>query len=72
MVTKYNIILLVYESSVHEKIQPLHGPKERCRPLVLRKDVLDERCLSLQKYGHFLYCEFVGNVTAYCSNQHHA
>ena len=37
MVTKYNIILLVYESSVHEKIQPLHGPKERCRPLVLRK-----------------------------------
>ena len=25
------IILLVYESSVHEKIQPLHGP--------IRKDV---------------------------------
>ena len=38
MVTKYNIVLLVYESSV----QPLHGPKERCRPLVLRKDVSDD------------------------------
>ena len=34
MVKKNNIILLVHESSVHEK-NP--GPKERCRPLVLRK-----------------------------------
>ena len=39
MVTKYNIILLVYESSVHEK-NP--GPKEdvghiATMPLVLRK-----------------------------------
>ena len=43
MVTKYNIILLLYESSVHEK-NP--GPKERCRPLPgSEENVSDERCL---------------------------
>ena len=49
MVTKYNIILLVYESSVHEKnpATAVHAwsYKERCRPLVLGKDVSDERCI---------------------------
>ena len=55
MVTKYNNILLVYESSLHEKIQPLHGPKERCRPLVLRKDVSDERCLYIAGVLHTAY-----------------
>ena len=35
-----------------KKIQPLHGPKERCRPLVLRKDVSDERCLYQGYYIH--------------------